>query len=188
MRSRLFVFVLVIALGVGLSIAAEEKKIEKVTPGPDHGRLAFAVGSWNFEGELAQSPFAPAGKYAGTETCEWFTGEFAIVCRSVGNGPLGELKGMSVMGFDREDKVYKSFGIDSIGSTDVAQGVVSGDTWSFMGDAKIKGKSYKIRTALKELSHDSYTTKTEMSEDGSTWSLVSEGKATRVKKDHKPTK
>ncbi len=190
MRKQVLVVVLVLALGlaVGLSAAAEEKKFEKPKPGPEHARLAYLVGAWSFEGEAAATPWGPAGKYTGNETCSWFTGDFAIVCHSSSHGPQGESKGMSVMGYDPEEKVYTFFGTDSMGSTDTGKGVVAGDTWTWTAEGKMKGKSYKFRLTVKEASPDSYTFKGELSEDGGTWSVIDQGKATRVKTEHKPAK
>ncbi len=190
MRSHVFIVVLVVALGlaVGLSAAAEEKKIEKPKPGPEHARLAYLVGAWSFEGEGATTPWGPGGKYTGTETCAWFAGDFAIVCHSTSQGPRGESKAMSVLTYDLEEKMYTFFGIDSMGSTDSGKGVIAGDTWTWTAEGKVKGKPYKFRLMVKEASPDSYTFKGELSEDGASWSVIDQGKATRVKKEHKPAK
>lgn len=190
MRRHVFVVVLVLTLGiaVGLSAAAEEKKVEKPKPGPEHARLAYLVGTWSFEGESAPNPFGPGGKFSGTETCEWFSGDFAVVCRSSGRGPRGEMKGMGIMGYDLEEKMYTYFGVDNMGSTEKATGVVSGDTWTWTAEGKVQGKSYKFRLTMKEVSPDSYTSKAELSEDGASWTVINQGKATRVKKEHKPAK
>ena len=53
-------------------------------PSAEHQKLAYFVGTWTSTGEMKPSPFGPGGKMTSTETCEWFDGGFAVVCRSQG--------------------------------------------------------------------------------------------------------
>src|SRR5713101_549158 len=73
-------------------------------PGPEHQKLAYFAGKWASEGETKPSPFGPGGKFTFTETCEWYAGGFAIVCHSEGKMPEGTMKGLSIMGYDPEEK------------------------------------------------------------------------------------
>jgi hypothetical protein len=178
-------FVLTLLLALGLSVAfvcaAEDKKAETPKPGPEHARLAYNVGAWRFEGEAKASSFGPGGKFSGTETCEWFSGEFAIVCRATSRGPMGTVKGMSILGYDPEEKVYTYYGIDSAGYGGLGKGSVTGDTWTWTGEMKVKGKLMKSRFTIKEVSRDSYTARSEISEDGGPWTVESESSGTREK-------
>src|SRR5438445_8852553 len=66
-------------------------------PGPEHQKLAYFAGKWVSEGETKASAFGPAMKFSFVETCEWFSGGFAIVCHSEGKMGEGAVKGLSVM-------------------------------------------------------------------------------------------
>jgi hypothetical protein len=184
MLRRVFVVALVLVVGLSVGVvAAQEMK-----PGPEHARLAYFVASWRFEGQAAPSPFGPGGKYSGAEMCEWFSGKFAIICHATSQGPMGELKSISLMSYDPEEKVYTYFGVDSRGSVDTSKGQVAGDTWTWTGEGKVKGKPYKFRMAVKEISPDLYTFKAELSEDSVKWAVIDEGKSTKVKAPQKSTK
>ena len=53
-----------------------------------------------------ENPMMPAGKFKGTEKCEWFDGKFAVVCHTEGKGPMGEMKGLGIMSFSPDQGVY----------------------------------------------------------------------------------
>src|SRR5712691_937902 len=65
-------------------------------PGPEHQKLAFFAGKWVSEGETKASAFGPAMKFRFLETCEWFSGGFAIVCHFDGKTGEGAVKGLKV--------------------------------------------------------------------------------------------
>ena len=87
-----------VALALGSTFVAAQAT--KATPGPEHKRMAYFAGQWNYQGEAKNSPLGPGGKIAGTETCEWFAGGFQLVCRTKGTGPKGPGTGQSVVGYD----------------------------------------------------------------------------------------
>lgn len=95
-----------------LAAQAPEKKPE---PGPEQKKLAYFAGTWKSEADMKANPFGPAGKMTGTDTCEWFAGGFHVVCRSTGKGPMGPLKGLGIIGYNAEEKVYTYYGIDNMG-------------------------------------------------------------------------
>jgi hypothetical protein len=152
------------------------------TPGPEHKRLGYFVGKWSGTGELKPSLFGPGGKVTWSETCEWFSGNFAVVCRSDMKGPMGDTKGMSVMAYSVEDKNYAYFGITSIGEVETSTGTAKGKMWNWTGEGKVQGKPFKIRYSIEEKTSDVSSFKLEMSQDaGKTWSVVMEGENTRAK-------
>lgn len=169
----------VLVLTLATLAAAQEKKPPKPTPGPEHQMLASFVGEWKFEGTAQPSPFGPGGKFTGTDRCEWFSGRFAVVCHSSFKGPMGEMKGLGIIGYKTEEKTFTYYGIDSNGMGELAKGAVTGNTWTWTGDMKMKDKEIKGRYTM-EFSKDSYTFKSEMSEDGAKWTVGEEGKATKV--------
>jgi Protein of unknown function (DUF1579) len=152
------------------------------TPGPEHKRLGYFVGKWTGAGEMKASPFGAGGKMTWSETCEWFSGNFAIVCRSDMKGPMGDGKGLSIMAYDTEEKDYVYFGVTSIGEVETSRGTLKGRTWNWAGEGKAQGKPLKLRFSVDEKTSDVYSFKFEISQDaGKTWSVVTEGENTRAK-------
>jgi hypothetical protein len=149
-------------------------------PGPEHKRLNYFVGKWSIEGDDKPSPFSPGGKFTGTETVQWFPGGFFLVSRMDGKGPTGIMKGQSVMGYSAEEKAYTFHMIDNMGYQITARGNVSGDTWTWTNDMKMGGKSYKGRFTVTVSSPTAYTVKFEMSTEGGPYTVMMEGKATKM--------
>ncbi len=150
-------------------------------PGPEHQKLSYFAGKWASEGETKPSPFGPGGKFTFTETCEWYAGGFAIVCHSEGKMPEGTMKGLSIMGYDPEEKTYVYFETNSMGESIFSRGTVEGDTWTWANEAKMGGKPVRVRFTLKQVSADSATYKFEIGSGNEPMKLVMEGKQTRIK-------
>ncbi len=167
---------------VSCTAAMAQAPANRPVPGPEHKRLGYFVGQWAGEGELKPSPFGSGGKMTWSETCEWFAGDFAAVCRSDVKGPMGDATGLSVMAYQREDANYVYFGITSIGEVETSTGTVQGKTWNWTGEGKAQGKAFKIRYSINEKTSDLYSFKFEVSQDaGKTWGVVMEGENTRAK-------
>jgi hypothetical protein len=163
-------------------LQAQDKKMEAPKPGPEVKKLGYFVGSWNTTGEGKQNPFMPAGKMTGSTKCEWFPGGFHVVCRDTGKGPMGTMHGLGIMAYNTEDKVYTYSGADSSGMSTAAKGNVDGNNWVYTSEDKMGGKTFHGRYSMVTASPDSYTFKYEMSEDGSNWTTLMEGKSTKAAK------
>lgn len=150
-------------------------------PGPEHKRLGYFLGTWSSEGETKASAFGPAGKVSFTEHNEWFPGGFFLVTHSDEKGPMGTGKGLAVMGYNAEERVYTYTAINSMGMAISAKGTVQGSTWTWLSESKMGGKSFKSRFIVKELSPTSESYKFETSADGRTWTTIMEGKSTKMK-------
>ena len=50
-----------------------------------------------------------------TETCEWFTGGFSIVCHTETTGFMGDVTTLTVLTYDAEDKIYSFYELNSMG-------------------------------------------------------------------------
>ena len=164
------------------ALQAEEKKMEAPKPGPEVKKLGYFVGTWNTAGEIKQNPFMPVGKFTGTTKCEWFPGGFHVVCRDNGKGPMGAMQGLGIMAYNAEDKVYTYMGADSSGMSTSAKGNVDGNNWVYTSEDKMGGKTFHGRYSMVTASPDSYTYKYEMSEDGTNWMTLMEGKTTKAAK------
>jgi Protein of unknown function (DUF1579) len=150
-------------------------------PGPEHQKLAYFAGTWSSEGEMKASEMGPTGKFTFTETCEWFAGNFALICHSDGKIGEGTVKGLSVMSYDMAQKNYIYFETNSFGENVVSHGKVEGDTWTWENQSTINGKLMRTRFTLKQLSADSASYTFEMGTGDQPLQLIMEGKQTRQK-------
>lgn len=181
MRNRLAgMAVGVVTLAV-VGVASPQAPPQK--PGPEHEKLGYFVGKWTSEGTMSPSPFGPGGKMTSVDTCEWFDGRFAVVCRYEGKGPMGPTKGLGIMGYSADQKVYTYYGLDNspMTMTSVARGTVQGDTWSYTDESTFGGQKITSRYTLQIASPDAYAFKWEMQGLDGKWMTVAEGKTTRAK-------
>jgi Protein of unknown function (DUF1579) len=99
----------------GITVEAQQL-VGTPGPSPEHKKLAAFVGTWEDEAEMKPGPFGAGGKMRLTETCRWFTGGFSIVCHTQTTGFMGDLKSLSVLGYDPEEKVYRLYEFNSTGA------------------------------------------------------------------------
>lgn len=171
--NRLVIAALVIALAVP---ALAQAPPAPPKPGPELQRLAYYLGTWTSTADMKPSPYGPGGKTTFTEHNEWFPGGFFLVTHSEGEMPgIGMTKGLATMGYDVGKKEYFYHAINSMGMAESAIGHVHGDTWTWLSEAPIGGKTYKNRFTVKEKTPASYDFKFEQSEDGVRWNTIMEG-------------
>jgi hypothetical protein len=149
-------------------------------PSPEHLKLAAFLGTWQDEAEMMPGPFGRGGRMSLTETCEWFTGRFSLVCHTETLRFMDHLKTLTVLTYDPEEKVYRLYEFNSVGWSNVAKGTVDGNTWTFDGESKTGGRLIKSRSTIRLASPDSAVMKSEVSVDGGPWNLVMELKGSRV--------
>jgi hypothetical protein len=65
------------------------------TPPPETAALDYFAGSWRMEGEDGKTPFGPGGKVTGEDKCEWFDGNFALVCRGESETATGKARSIA---------------------------------------------------------------------------------------------
>jgi hypothetical protein len=173
--NSLAVFTVVSAAGLQIAVAQSPK------PGPEHKRLGYFVGKWNADGELKPGPMGPGGKMKSSDTCEWFEGQFSVICRYDGSGPMGPSKGIGILGYNTEEKVYTYYGVDNTNMTmaSVPKGTRQGDTWTYTDEGTMGGKKYKSRVTIKELSPTSYTFRMDMQGPDGKWAPMMESKNTK---------
>ena len=152
-------------------------------PSEAHQRLGYFVGKWTNEGEMKSGPMGPGGKVSSIDTCEWFEGRFAIVCRYDGKGPMGPMKGMGIISYSPEAKAYTYYAIDNSGMvmTTVPRGTVQGDTWTYQDESEMGGIKIKSRVTLKEVSPTAYTFLMEFMGPDGKWAPLMESKLTKGK-------
>jgi len=150
------------------------------TPGPEHKAMGYMVGKWTSQGDLKPGPLGPGGKMTATDSCEWFAGGFQVVCRGEGSGPMGQMKSLGVLSYNAGDKTYAYYAIDNLGTSELSTGTKTGNTWTFTATSHFGGQTFKSRYTIVETSPTSYTFKWESSPDGTKWSTLMEGKATKA--------
>ena len=161
-------------------VAAQAPQAPK--PGPEQARLGYFVGKWKAEGEMKPGPMGPGGKMTTTDNCEWFEGQYSVICRSEGTTPMGPTKSMGILGYSTEEKVYTYYGVDNSNMTmaSVPKGTVQGDTWTYHDAGMMGGKTVKTRVTIKELSPTAYTFKMEIQGADGKWAPMMESKNTKV--------
>jgi hypothetical protein len=151
-------------------------------PGPEVKKLDYFVGTWTSEGTVAPGPWGAGGKFTSTDASEWMPGNFFVVTHSEYKMPAevgGDGKEMSVMGYDTQQNTYIDDDFNSEGEHELWKGTVSGDAWTWTGEANYGGQDIKQKLTFKILSPTSYSTKLETSLDGTNWLTFMEGKATK---------
>ena len=162
----------VILVLIPVLIAAQET----ATPGPEHGRLEYFVGSWDYEikgttsgsGTWSLEKIANGFFFSGSETYRPTDGA------SVDIG--------AIMGYDSERKVYTWYRYWSNGYSDFARCWFNGDTFVCVFDEmKQGGKNVRSQVTLTLEKPTYFTFKWERSVDGSPWTVNGQGTATKVK-------
>jgi hypothetical protein len=140
----------------------------------DYKRLDPMVGRWRIEVDLKATPISQATKASGTEECEWFAGRH-VVCRSEAKGSTGTYAQMRTLSYVPAQKQFAAYTIDSLGTSLVAYGQLSGDTWTF----STSQSALNIRLTLK-IAPASYTALVEFAGADGKYLPLSEVRGTRV--------
>jgi hypothetical protein len=156
-------------------------QMEMPKPLPDHKKLDIFAGTWTLEGDMKPGPMGSGGKMTENEKCEWMEGSFYLVCHTDFKSSMGNGSGISVMGYSADDKAYTYREFNSWGEFDDSKGSQDGDTWTWTSDEKMGGTTMKGRFTMKIISPTSYNFTFEMSQDGTKWTLVMDGKANKGK-------
>jgi len=164
-----------------LILAAAALAQDAPKPGPEHKKLDVFAGSWTLEGDIKPGPMGPGGKLTENEKCEWMDGGFYVVCHSDIKSSMGNGSGLSVMGYSPDDKSYTYREFNSWGEFTDSKGAVDGDTWTWTNDEKMGSMTMKGKFTMKITSASSYNFTFEMSDDGTKWTTVMDGKATKGK-------
>jgi hypothetical protein len=148
-------------------------------PGPEFKKLDVFEGTWTLDGTMKPGMMGPGGSMTESEKCEWMDGGFYLVCHSSYKSSMGDGVGLSVMGYSADDKAYTYREFNSFGEFDDSKGMVDGDTWTWTSDEKMGSTTMKGRFTIKMTSAASYTFLFDMSQDGTKWTTVMDGKATK---------
>jgi hypothetical protein len=181
MKTKIMKSTMMILAAWAVLTVAGLAQMEMPKPGPDHKKLDMFAGSWTLDGEMKPSAMGPGGKMTEDEKCEWMDGDFFLVCHTTYQSSMGNGTGLSILGYSTDDKSYTYREFNSWGEFDDSKGSVNGDTWTWTSDEKMGAKTMKGRFTMKVVSPTSYTFLFEMSQDGTNWTDVMDGKATKAK-------
>lgn len=149
-------------------------------PPAEVSKLAYFKGTWNLTGEESKGPMGPGGKTSGRETCDWFAGNFALVCHADLDTPSGKGKSMSIFTWNSAKKRYSMDGIDSFGADVSASAEVSGATWQWSSVPMIMPDgAYTIKYDVTQVSDREYIYTWQFSKDKGPWQPGGKGKATK---------
>jgi hypothetical protein len=159
--------------------AAALAQTQPPKPGPELKKLEVFAGTWTLDGNMKPGMMGPGGSMTENEKCEWMEGGFYLVCHSDYKSSMGGGTGLSVMGYSAEDKAFTYREFNSFGEFDDSRGTLDGDTWTWLNDEKMDGMTMKARFTMKMTSATSYNFTFDMSQDGTKWSTVMDGKASK---------
>jgi hypothetical protein len=148
-------------------------------PAPELAKLDYLAGNWIGDGDMKPGPMGPGGKITSTDNAQWMDGKFFMVMHSKFKGAMGDGSSTAFFGYNPDKKVYTYNEFNSMGQATYSEGTVNGDTWNWTSDEDMGGQKFKGRFTMKVLTPTSYTYKFEMSQDGTSWTTVMEGKATK---------
>lgn len=148
-------------------------------PGAEHEKLATFVGKWAAEADFKSSDSSSGAKSNWTETCQWFDGNYALNCHSEGDFGGRPFKEISVKAYNEAEKGYVYFETNSIQETDLWQGKVDGDTWTWTEKSVTHGRLTETRFTQR-FSGDSISFKLEEAIGDAPFKLVMTGKQTRL--------
>jgi hypothetical protein len=109
------------------------------------------------------------------EECEWFAGRH-VVCRSDAKGAAGSYSQMRTFSYVPARKEYAVYAVDSLGTALLANGQLSGDTWTFTTNQP----AFNIRLTLK-VAAGAYTAVAEFAGLDGKYLPLSEVRGTRTK-------
>lgn len=156
---------------------------QTVTPSPEHQRMGYFAGDWKLQGTMKIGQNSPGGPFTSTEHAEWVSGGFFLETHSSMHSVLGDVRGVRVMEYNPNDKVYTYNAYNSLGEHLMATGHVVDNTWTWNSDAQLNGVIAKGRYTITVVSPTGYTFKYETPTPTGAWSTVMEGKATRSQSD-----
>jgi hypothetical protein len=146
-------------------------------PAPELSKLDYLAGNWISDGDIKPSPMGPGGKMSSDDQVHWMDGKFFLVMHSKFKGAMGDGMALAIMGYDPEKKVYTYNEYNSMGQINHSEGTITGDTWNWTSDENMGGQTFKGRYTMKVVSPTAYTFTYEMSQDGTNWTKVMEGKS-----------
>lgn len=104
------------------------------------------------------------------------------MCRGEESGPTGKRTFLNIRAYDETAKAYIEYGISSFGESEYnTGGSIVGNKKTFEMNSEIEGKPLKLRYTEVQVSPTFFTYQAEASVDGGPWTMIAEGRVTKVK-------
>jgi hypothetical protein len=172
-------------IGVGLSVVmfTVVLRAQAIKPYPEMKKFEPLIGEWVSEGEDKATPLGPAGKTSGRSSIQWIFNGFYVEWQYfyiVGGGP--KIEGREIDCYDPISKTYPGRWFESDGSYTSGTYSFKGNVISFQGTVTTATRKFELRqTYTFTPDFRGYAYKGEISLDGKTWLVLSEGKGTKIK-------
>jgi hypothetical protein len=103
------------------------------------------------------------------------------VCRGEETGPTGKRTFLNIRAYDETAKAYTEYSISSFGEREYdTGGSIAGNKRTFVLNSEVGGKPAKLRYTEVQVSPTFFTYQAEASVDGGPWTVIAEGKVTKV--------
>jgi quercetin dioxygenase-like cupin family protein len=152
----------------------------QASPSPELERLGYFIGSWHAEGKMNASMFGPAGPLTNTTQNEWTLDKHYYISHHEEHNSAGTFKRLAVIGYDAARKIYTEYGFDPSGSVDRSDGTFANGVWTWTSEFVAGGKTIKSRGTVKPISPTSYDFTWEIAPNGSDWTVIQTGTATKT--------
>lgn len=146
--------------------------------------LGYLVGQWSMNGGLESHPMYSSATVTGTMECEWFDGNYAVLCRVEQSSNQDGLptKALRIFGYSKEAGAFTSYGLTNTHhiSTDVSLGSFQNDTWTYAGEEKMNGQTVRFRETITKVSPTSFTLTQERAAGGGAWQKLASATFTKT--------
>ena len=151
-------------------------------PNPELKKFHPWVGHWTYEADYKPGPLGPGGKATAVYDGKMILGGFLYQGRWTEKSAAGETHGLEIDGYDPVNRTFPAEWFTDDGGRFSGAMNFNGNTLTWEGKCLIAGKQYVGRATF-TLSSDlmSAPFKVEISTDGTTWTLLEEGRYTKVK-------
>ncbi len=145
--------------------------------------LGAFLGMWEGKGTSKDSAYSKAGTNSAQTNCNWSPNHGFLVCDQIVHLPEGTTQNdLSIYTYNETDRSYAFFGLSRNNSrVRTPKLTIEDKRWTYSGEFEDNGKKIRFRTVNDFTSATTVTYRAEYSEDGTKWSLMSEGTNTRVK-------
>lgn len=159
--------------------AQGEMPYPKPVPGAEMQKLYFQVGNWKVVEKHESGQGFSGGEGKATIKAWKGPGGLSVETDYNGTGPLGQFIGKSLVTWDGEEKIYKSYWFDNFqAGAFITTGRWEGSDLILTGEQKMMGQKYQFKQVYTDITPASYTSKIYMGE-ANQMMLVLTLKATR---------
>ena len=144
--------------------------------------LGAYAGVWQSKGVSHDTAYSKAGNNSAETRCNWSPNHGFLVCDQTVHPPDGGTQNdLSIYTYNDSDGTYQFTGL-SRGSSRVRnlKLTIEGRRWTYSSQFDAGGKTVHFRTVNEFVSPSKVTFRAEYSEDGKTWTLMSEGASERA--------